>query len=383
MPPSAGQSVQREPVAEPVSLRQATASDNAALLRLFSDSGMAARFSLTTLRDPDYFALSRLQGESVRVGVAEAPGAGVVGCVAMARRTVWLGGSPSPAAYGHDLRVLPGHRGRGIGDGLLAWANVCAEELVGANGVAFGATLVGNRAIERRKEGIRGLPAFQDAAWMRVYTIFAAGLRRASRPDPKVRLAEPGDCAAFAQLWTEIAPARELAPVMGLDRFAHVMQRWPGLGTGSFLVIEERGEPAAFLALWDQRGLRTIRVDSYPAPVGVIRAAYNVFRLLHRGARLPAIGEVLNAPAILFPCVPPDRPDLLQALLGAAADQCSALRLPAFTIALDRTDPLSAALSGIPAVATDFRVYLTSPAGRYAGPALRPGHPVHFEHALV
>ena len=230
--------------------------------------------------------------------------------------------------------MLPGHRGRGIGDGLLAWANVCAEELVGANGVAFGATLVGNRAIERRKEGIRGLPAFQDAAWMRVYTIFAAGLRRASRPDPKVRLAEPGDCAAF-------------------------------------------------LALWDQRGLRTIRVDSYPAPVGVIRAAYNVFRLLHRGARLPAIGEVLDAPAILFPCVPPDRPDLLQALLGAAADQCSALRLPAFTIALDRTDPLSAALSGIPAVATDFRVYLTSPAGRYAGPALRPGHPVHFEHALV
>jgi hypothetical protein len=279
--------------------------------------------------------------------------------------------------------VLPGHRGRGIGDRLLAWANACAEDLVGPNGVAFGATLVGNQAIERRKEGIRGLPALQDVARMRVYTVFAAGLRAASRSGAKVRLTEAGECSALARLWSEICSTRELAPVMGPDRFVQVMQRWPGLGTGSFLVIEEGGELAAFLALWDQRGLKTIRVDDYPAPVGVIRAAYNVFRLLHRGARLPAIGEVLDAPAVLFPCVPPDRPDLLRALLGAVADQCSALRLPTFTIALDRTDPLSAALSGIPAVSTDFRVYLTSPIGRYAGPALHPGHPVHFEHALV
>jgi hypothetical protein len=253
--------------------------------------------------------------------------------------------------------------------------------LVGPNGVAFGATLVGNRrSSDARKESAACRhPGYRaDVVYRlrgRPSGSFLIG-REGATP-------EAGECSALARLWSEICSTRELAPVMGPDRFVQVMQRWPGLGTGSFLVIEEGGELAAFLALWDQRGLKTIRVDDYPAPVGVIRAAYNVFRLLHRGARLPAIGEVLDAPAVLFPCVPPDRPDLLRALLGAAADQCSALRLPTFTIALDRTDPLSAALSGIPAVSTDFRVYLTSPIGRYAGPALHPGHPVHFEHALV
>jgi hypothetical protein len=49
----AGQTATLEPVGLPVGLRHATAFDNAALLRLFSDSGMAARFSLCTLRDPD------------------------------------------------------------------------------------------------------------------------------------------------------------------------------------------------------------------------------------------------------------------------------------------------------------------------------------------
>jgi hypothetical protein len=51
-------------------------------------------------------------------------------------------------------------------------------------------------------------------------------------------------------------------------------------------------------------------------------------------------------------------------------------------MALDQGDPLEASLRGIPTVRTVVRLYLTSPEGAYAGPALVTGRPLHFEPAL-
>jgi hypothetical protein len=52
------------------------------------------------------------------------------------------------------------------------------------------------------------------------------------------------------------------------------------------------------------------------------------------------------------------------------------------TLALDRRDPLRAALRGLLAQPTYVGAYATTPAGRWTGHRL-DGLPLHFESALV
>ncbi len=81
-------------------------------------------------------------------------------------------------------------------------------------------------------------------------------------------------------------------------------------------------------------------------------------------------------------CVPPDRPDMLRALILSAYDALRGRGYAFFTVGLDARDPLSSAFEGLLAQITDIDAYVTSPAGRYQGPAL-DGAPLHFEIALV
>jgi GNAT superfamily N-acetyltransferase len=363
-------------------VRPANPSDNAALLRVFAECGMAAKTSLTTLRDPDFFSLTRLQGDHVDIGVAESGVAGVIGCIAVARRRVWLAGVPREVAFIQDLRVRTTHRRQGTGDALLTWARSRTAETLGRSGIAIAASLAGNRNIERRIEGPRQQPVLTDAGSIRLHTILVAGVPAPNGHARLIRSAHPGEGRALAALWERIAPARELAPVLDELELNRLFGNSSGLSLHDFLVIEEHGEPAAFFALWDQRGLRATRVDRYSPGASLIRGLYQLTSRLHHGPALPREGELLHAPAVLFPCVPPHRPDLLRHLLGVAAGRCRTRGYPAFTIALDQGDPLEASLRGLPTVRTVVRLYLTSPEGAYAGPALATGRPLHFEPAF-
>jgi len=365
-----------------VQIRPANTSDNAALLRVFAECGMTAATSLTTLRDPDFFSLARLQGNPVDVGIAESSVGGVIGCIAVVRRRVWLAGSLREAAFIQDLRVRTSHRRQGVGDALLQWARCRTAETLGRTGIAIAASLSGNHDIERRITGPRQQPVLTNAGSIRLHTILAAAVPGPNGHAQLIRSARPGDEEMLAGLWARVAPERELAPVLDRVELSRIIGSHSGLSLHDFLVIEEDGEPVAFLALWDQGSLRATRVDRYAPGAALIRALYQLSRRLHHGPALPREGELLRAPTVLYPCVPPDRPDLLRHLLRAAAGRCRTRGYPALTIGLDRDDPLDASLRGIPTVRTVVRIYLTSPEGAYAGPALTAGRPLHFEPAF-
>ena len=81
-------------------------------------------------------------------------------------------------------------------------------------------------------------------------------------------------------------------------------------------------------------------------------------------------------------CVPPDRPEVLRALLGAAHREAAKAGHAFFNVGLDVEDPLAPAFRGLFAQTTDVHVYLSSPSGCYAGPPL-DGRPLHYEISLV
>ena len=99
------------PAGEP---RPATPADNAGLLALAASCPMRADNSICVHGSPDFFALNRLEGYDWRVTVVDAPGDAIAGCIAMARRRVWLDGRSRDSFYINDLKVHPAHRGRGL-----------------------------------------------------------------------------------------------------------------------------------------------------------------------------------------------------------------------------------------------------------------------------
>src|SRR5689334_2229469 len=100
--------------------RPATSADNAGLLALAAACPMRGDLTLCVRREPDFFALNRLQGDRWDVGVVDSGRAGVIGCVAVAERLAYVNGASQPTAYASDLKVHPAFRGRHNGAGSVA-----------------------------------------------------------------------------------------------------------------------------------------------------------------------------------------------------------------------------------------------------------------------
>src|SRR2546422_6673721 len=97
--------------------RPATSADNGGLLALAAACPMRGELTLCVRREPDFFALNRLQGDRWDVGVVDGGRASVIGCVAIAERLAYVNGVAAPTAYASDLKVHPAFRGRRNGTG--------------------------------------------------------------------------------------------------------------------------------------------------------------------------------------------------------------------------------------------------------------------------
>src|SRR2546430_15750639 len=105
-------------------------------LALAAACPMRGELTLCVRREPDFFALNRLQGDRWDVGVVDAGRAGVIGCVAIAERVAYVNGVAAPTAYVSDLKVHPAFRGRRNGTGRVADAlTEYARETLHASGL--------------------------------------------------------------------------------------------------------------------------------------------------------------------------------------------------------------------------------------------------------
>ena len=196
-----------------VAVRAATEIDNAALLALCEACPMEGDIALRVDRAPSFFALNRLEGDDWGVGVAESETGEVSGCVAVARRDVWLDGRPATACYVSDLKVHPRARRTGVADLLTEYARERCAALAGEKVPSLLTILAGNSRMENRIGGPRGLPLLT-----RIATISAAAIpllweRRERVRGISVRRAAPEDLALMAALWRREGSRRQFAGV--------------------------------------------------------------------------------------------------------------------------------------------------------------------------
>ena len=367
--------------------RRATSADNAGLLALAAACPMRAGLTLCVRREPDFFALNRLQGDRWDVGVVD-DRTGVIGCVATAERLAYVNGAPAPTAYVSDLKVHPAFRGRrnetgSVADALTAYA----RDTLGATDprmLVLITVLGGNAAMAPRLPGPRGLPRLSRFATIRTFAVPLFVLRRLGAPqDLCVRPAEERDLDEMAALWRGVAPLRQLAPVLRPDDFRRLCADAPGLSLSSYWIARHTsGRLAGFVALWDQHRLKNTVVQRYSLRAALFRCGFNLAAPLVDAPRLPAPGAALRFVSAFHVCVPATEPGVLRALLVAGARAAASSPYAFCTIGLDIADPLTRALTGCWAQTTLVHAYVSAPVGAYDGAPLG-ALPLHFETALV
>ncbi len=368
-------------VASRFTVRDATAADNDALVALAASCPMEGDIALRMDRAPNFFALNRMEGDAWQVGVAVDADDHVVGCVAAARRQVWLNGAEATTGYVGDLKVQPGARRSGVADLLTTYARETCAALCGEEAPVLVTILAGNEAMEHRAAGPRGMPVLSRFATLRVAAIPLLWERRERVAGLSIWPAAERDLPRMAALWREIAPTRQLTPAIDAASLAAWIARAPGLALSDYLLaLDMRGRLRGFLGVWDQFSFKQTRVVSYSPRLAVARGAINVVASFARATQLPEPGGVLPTLAITHVCAS-DAPTL-RALLLEAYRRHRGGRHALMTLGLDVRDPLLVATRGLLAQPTLVHAYVTSARGAAEAGHLR-GLPLHHETALV
>jgi hypothetical protein len=365
-------------------VREAGPADNDALLALCGACPMRGEITLAVERAPDFFALGRLAGDPHRVFVAETAEGRLIGVVGALFFRGYLRGEPARLAYLGDMRVLPGFRGAPYGavDRMVVHAiEVCRPD-VGDHLPVIALILAGNRDIEKRIPGVRGLPPLTRFATVRNYSIPLLWAPRPPR-DRTVVEATAGDVGEMMALWRRLAPAEQLAGVLDESSFARFVADAPGLGIGSYRLARDRaGRLLGFWGLWDQSPIKQLRVLSYARRMRLARLAFNAVARPAFAAPLPPPGGTLGMVNAIHLCAPLDDPSVLRTLLLAALRELRGRGASLLGLSLDVRDPRAAALAGRMAQSVTVHAYVVTPTGPWAGPPL-DDRPMHLEVALV
>ena len=369
-------------VAQDFRLRDAAPVDNAALIELAASCPMNGEMSLRMDRGPDFFALNRLEGDRWNVAVAD-HGGKVVGCIAMSERNVYVNGRPTRTGYVGDFKVHPAHRDTRIADALSLRAEVWFGSLPPAAPI-FITVLAGNRAMERRLAGPRGVASFQKLGTIRTHSVPILWRRRQRQQGSmRVDRARWSDLDDMVALWSTVAPLRQLAPILSASSLAEWIRKAPGLDIASYRVARSpRGELLGFLAVWDQRSFKQLTVVGYSPRMNTARLAFNSLCPFFGVERLPKAGSPLECVTVANICVPSDRSDVLKAILTSGYDELRRTSCSFMNVGLDVRDPLSEAMSGFLAQPTDVNAYMMRIRSGVV-PEPLDGRPIHYEIGLV
>jgi predicted N-acetyltransferase YhbS len=294
------------------SVRLATEADNEQLLALTRACPMEGSISLCTERDPNFFALTELQGDPTYVAVAEDGEGRIIGCASLAFRRVYLDGRETPCLYAGDLKVAPGARGSAVVYRLHELLDKAVREL--PVDLGYTSILVGNSAAEALAGSRRGMPLYRPLGRVRICALVGASLGR--RQPNGVTPATHDDLPELVALLNGFNAGHNFAPVWTESELAHVLEA-PGLTLDCFHIAREGGRIVGALAAWDQCAFQRTRVLAYPRSLALYRALRDLAAFVRGGPRLARSGDVLRQLSITHIAVEGSDPAVLRRLLAS------------------------------------------------------------------
>jgi predicted N-acetyltransferase YhbS len=294
------------------SVRLATAADNEQLLALTRACPMEGSIALCTERDPNFFALTELQGDPTYVAVAEDGDGQIVGCASLALRRVYVDGTETACFYAGDLKVASGARGSAVVQRLHKLLDEAVRDL--PVDLGYTSIVVGNRAAEALAGSRRGMPLYRAVGRVRICAV--VGASRGREKPSGITTAMSDDLPELVALLNSFNAGHNFAPVWTESELAKVLEA-PGLTLDHFHVVRERGRIVGTLAAWDQSALQRTRILGYPRSLAVYRGLHNLAAFAHKRPRLAGRGDVLRQLSITHIAVDAGRPDVFRRLLAS------------------------------------------------------------------
>jgi GNAT superfamily N-acetyltransferase len=330
-------------------VRWATADDDAALRRLCRRTPIVGPISYCLEREPDFFALTKLQGEAGgRIAVID-HGDDIVAMAMMAPHRVWIGGQSQRVAYLGDLKVDPDHRHRGLA-GLVV--RFLADQLsrMGIDRSYF-IVLTGNPAFAGL-EGSSKQFALQKLRSVRNFLV-PFGSLRTGESDIVIARATPEAIQEMLALWNRVNGLRAFAPVLDERLFAQWISG--SLSLADFRLARRNGSLVGFCATWDASAIKQIRLLRLSVGLLLTTKMYNIAAPFLRRPKFPSANEHLRFLYVSHICA--ESSEILQSLLETVHDEHRGDGHLYFDLALDRADPLSSALAHFRSMKVEFDVW--------------------------
>ncbi|MBC2838992.1 GNAT family N-acetyltransferase [Robiginitalea sp. SC105] len=305
-----------------ISYRTATAGDNSQLLSLTRSSGMSGTIALRTDRDPDFFAIMKLRGES-RVFVA-LDGEKLVGSICVSKEEVFVSGGNTPLFYITDFKVDPAYRNLGIGL-ELTWEVV--RYLVARKAdLALLHVAHGNKRPFVFFRDREKYPDFESIGLFRIYQFPAARKRLKKRPD--IRVLKSGKMVL--EFLNGHYGNRELARLI-------VPGDLEGVQT---LAVFRNDQPVAMLCLQDINSIKRHVVLGMPWYLKATVAVLNVMRPITGTPRLPRVGEPIRMLHIKYLASPKADRNAVRNLIAFARREAYSKSCVFLSHGLHEKDPL-------------------------------------------
>jgi hypothetical protein len=335
-------------------------ADDADLRHVLAATPMPGAVAVAFRREPSYFAAARVDGRFRQVVAAREAATGqVVGFGSRSVQPRYVNGRPGPVGYLSSLRVLEGHRNRGLvprGYAFLRRLHSDGRARLYLTTIAEGNRLA--RAL--LTSGRSGLPAYHDAGRYHTAVLPVPPRRGAWRPPAglEVRPARPDDLAAVLAFLEEHGPRRQFFPVYEAEDFGTGHGIFKDLRCDQLLLAFRGGSLVGTLAGWDQSGFRQTVVHGYGRALRLARPLVNLAARCRGLPPLPAPGEGLRCVTAALPVLAGDDPAVFAALVEGVRDRAARGGPAHLMLGLHEGDPLLPALLPYRATWYTTRLYL-------------------------
>jgi hypothetical protein len=320
----------------------ATPADDADLRRILSETPMEGRIAVSFRREPSYFDAAVVEGDFRQVVAARDCVSGkLVGFGGRSVRLRYVNGRPERIGYLGSLRLLTGHRNRG----LVARGYKFLRELHGDQRSSLYLTTIaaGNDAVIRLlTSGRAGLPAYH---YIGDYCTLAIPLarRRFQGVVPSgltIRPATSDDLATILTFLATQGPRRQFFPCYAAQDFFTPAGALRDLRPADLLLAFRDEQLIGTLAAWDQHGFRQNVIHGYSGLMRWSRPFYNAWARLRGLPGLPLSCAPFRHLTGALPVVMDEDPAVFHALLDAIVQHLADSDAKYMLLGLHESDPL-------------------------------------------
>jgi putative drug exporter of the RND superfamily len=340
---------------ERLEIRQANDADNEGLVALTRATPMSGTIALRIDRDPDFFALLRLRGDS-KVYVAVC-GREVVGCISAALRPSYICGVPEVTAYIGDMKVHPRFSGSRLALRLIQTLEAHLR-LAGID-LCFSVVAAGNQRAIPLFAGRLGTPRWAPLGRFVVEELLPSPLERPSRRY-HVQVAEKKDIPAITALLDRFHRSRQFGPQILENEVAETLSAADVLPFSKTLVARDGTRVVATLSILDTAPVKRNVLLGAPSSA---RAALALLRFIAAplpGFCIPRIGQALRLLTARYFACEEGHNDALEVLVRRARLEGFRQRVSFLVLGLHERDPLRRIVRGMPRFTFSSLAFATS-----------------------